>query len=226
MVHSRKIMLFVVCIASSRISQATLTNTLARVTGGITVVAGYKIANEMISHNARLQDVNVTDIVTNPSTVLAGIAVSLPFSTYGRSLRAQWNLWWWTNEKLLAVAMEDYDTDAQLVDALSRYYACSKYSLIEAHEELASKCWYLERAISLIEAVIDDLPEDSDRAEECEEWLDDVCALRDRVQHALTAIAKDPRWVELLKAKNMEIMNQIMSRPSVNTHVVYNFNKK
>jgi len=131
-----------------------------------------------------------------------GGVTGLMQTTYGRTLRAQWKTWWWTSRDLIAITMNEYGDETQLVDALEHYYLAHSYPLISAKRELASKLAYLHEAAQLIEKALADIAEDSLRAEELNDWLDEIYTTRAYVAHAAQAVERDPRLLALMDAQN------------------------
>lgn len=131
-----------------------------------------------------------------------GATAGLGSTTYGRTLRAQWNLWWWTSKDLVAIAMDEYENDAALVSAIEQYYLNNTFPLISAKISLANKLSDLQHAAELVQDALEDLEEESLRAQELDAWLDEIYTMRAYVVHAANAIEKDPRLPAVLEAFN------------------------
>lgn len=222
MARLQKLMLVLVCVAGmQRTETSSLPADLTRSVAGVAVLGGTISA---ASYALGMKGNDILTMATNPTILVAGAALAFPFTTYGRSLRAQWDLWFWFNQKLVAITMADYDNDDQLCDALVKYYVYSKYPLLDAHTALGWKHYYLDWAASTIEAARDDMSDGSARAQDFDKWLEEVFAMRDAVAHAVAVIVKDSRWSQTLQAQNMANMAQAMQaqamvRPQVT--VVY-----
>jgi hypothetical protein len=134
---------------------------------------------------------------------LMGATVGLLKTTYGRTLRAQWNVWWSkSNKELIALTMNEYESDAQLVNTLERYCIGHTYPLVAAKRELSFILAHVNAAARLIEDALEDIEEDSLRAEELNDWLDEIYAMRAHVGYAINAIDKDHRLITLMDAQN------------------------
>jgi hypothetical protein len=128
----------------------------------------------------------------------AGFTTGLATTTYGRVLRAQCTLWAETNKNLITITMGYYETDAELVNALEQYYLAHPYPLVSAKRGLSQTLCGLTRAASLITAALEDISDDSSRAAELNEWLNDIYTKRAYVIHAASVIERDPRLISLL----------------------------
>jgi hypothetical protein len=234
MAHLQKLMLILVCaIGVARADGSELAMDLGRSAAGVAVLGGTISA---ASHAMGVKGNDILTMATNPTILVAGAALAFPFTTYGRSLRAQWDLWFWFNQKLVAITMADYDNDDQLCDALVKYYVYSKYPLLDAHTALGWKHYYLDWAASTIEAARNDMSDGSARAQDFDKWFEEVSAMRDAVAHAVAVIIRNPQWSQTLQVQNMANMAQAiqaqaqvmaaqaMVRPQVT--VVYDKNNK
>lgn len=134
---------------------------------------------------------------------LIGAAVAFPFTTHGRLLRAQFNMYW-VDQKLMAMAMKTYATDAALIDVFEQKYVASKYCLIMAYENLAKQFNYMESAVDLIECVLAEISDDPAQTASLKEWLADIVKMKTRVAYILNIMRNDPRWLELAKIKIKE----------------------
>jgi|GEM_PF-3103218 hypothetical protein len=136
------------------------------------------------------------------SAVIGG-TVGLWKTTYARTLRAQWNIWWSRSSKeFIALTMNDYESDAQLVNALERYCVGHTYPLVAAKRELSYILAHINDAACLIEETLEDIADDSLRAEELNDWLDEIYTMRAHIAYAVNAIDKDPRILTLMDAQN------------------------
>jgi hypothetical protein len=132
-----------------------------------------------------------------------GGTVGLMNTTYLRTLRAQWDLWWSSSsERLINIAMREYETEEELVAALENYFTAHAYPLVAAKRELSAKLVCLQDAADLIEKALEDIADDSLRAEKLNDWLDEIYTMRAYVTHALKAIEKDTRLLTLMEAQN------------------------
>jgi len=117
--------------------------------------------------------------------------------------------------------MSNYENNAQLIDAIEQYYVTDRYALVKAHTALSWKYYYLDTAAEMLEDAIAELSEDSVRAQKLGKWLDEIYAMHERIFYVLRIITKDPRWVGMVQAKNMEGIVQAMSTPPM-VHITYN----
>lgn len=132
-----------------------------------------------------------------------GGTVGLMKTTYLRTLRAQWDVWWSnSSQRLINIAMREYETEEQLVAALEHYCAAYAYPLATAKLELSDKLSCLQDAADLIEKALEDIADDSLRAEELNDWLDEIYTMRAHVTYAIKAVEKDPRLLTLMEAQN------------------------
>lgn len=132
-----------------------------------------------------------------------GGVVGLMKTTYLRTLRAQWKVWWSdSSQRLLDITMNEYETEAQLVAALEHYFAAHSYPLVAARRALSDKHYYLQGAANLIEKALEDIADDSLRAEELNDWLDEIYTTRAHVAYAIKVVEKDPRLLALTDAQN------------------------
>lgn len=135
---------------------------------------------------------------------LIGGTYGLLNTTYARTLRAQWNVWWSrSNKDIISLVADNYGTDAQvLITKLERHFMADSYPLVAAKRKLSMIFADASTAIQLIEAALEDIDQDSLRAEELNDWLDEVYATREFIAHALEVIDKDPRIMSLMDAQN------------------------
>lgn len=132
-----------------------------------------------------------------------GAATGLLQTTYLRTLRAHWTMASVkSNQRLIDLTMNEYENDAALIAALERYCIGYTYPLVIAHRELAYLLECLNDAAWLIESALADIDQDSLRAEDLNDWLDEIYTMRTHVAYAVGAIDKDPRILTLIDAQN------------------------
>lgn len=134
---------------------------------------------------------------------LLGATVGLCKTTYIRTLRAQYDMWFsYTQNELITLATHDYASDAQLVNALERYCIGYDYPLVAAKRELSFILEHMNSAARLIEQVLKDIDQDSLRAEELQDWVTEIYISRAHIAYAVDAIDKDPRILTLMDAQH------------------------
>ena len=122
------------------------------------------------------------------SAVIGGV-VGLSKTTYGRTLRAQWNVWWSdSSRRLIEITMREHEDDEELIEALESFYTAYPYPLVAAKRDIAYKFLLLQEAAELIEKALEDIEEDSLRAEELNDWLDEIYTVRAHIMYAAHAI--------------------------------------
>jgi hypothetical protein len=136
-------------------------------------------------------------------SALVGATVGLCKTTYIRTLRAQYNMWFSrSSNQLIALAMNDYSSDAELVNTLERYCIGYDYPLVTAKRELSSILAHMNSAACLIEQALEDIDQDSLRAEELNDWLTEIYITRTHIAYAVDAIDKDSRILSLMDAQH------------------------
>lgn len=131
-----------------------------------------------------------------------GAGIGLGYTTYGRTLSAQWQLWWWTSRDLVAITMAEYENDAQLINRLERYYISATFPLIQAKIELAYKIDALDRAANTIEDALEDITPDSTRAQDLRAWLSQIYTMHNCAVRAAMIVERDPRLPAMFEAYN------------------------
>ncbi len=218
MIRSRTLIMVVMAAFSMHKVHASVTGDLTHLAAGIGAVSGCKVAQQLFENRA-INFTNLKGIITNQSTLMAGAILGFPFTTYGRTLRAQLNLSM-LDEKLMSVVIDYYASDADFTQALEQYCIRSKFPLMQAYEKLASQHYYLVTAGDLLESVLEDIAEDSDRAEAIEDSLTDIYAMRASIEYALNMIRNDAQWSAQLVGKNAEDMTRAMAASNYQIHAL------
>ncbi len=219
MVRSRNAIMVLVCAASMQTAHARSTDTaaldIARVIGGAAASGAAFIGAEAILHGigkfifeGELLDWD--DLTTHGKEyymlrrafVVLGAAIGLGSTTYGRTLSAEWSLCWWRSKDLVAITMAEYSNDAQLINRLERYYLSSPFPLITAKVELAHKINALAYAANAIEDALNDIAQDSARAQSLRARLTEIYAMHTCVARAAMIVENDPRLPAMLEAQN------------------------
>ena len=218
MIRSRALIMVVVATFGMHKVHASITGDLTHLAAGVGIVSGCKVVQQLFE-NREINFTNLKGIITDQSTLVVGAMLGFPFTTYGRTLRARLNLWM-LDEKLMFVVMEYYASDADFTQALEQYCIRSKFPLMQAYEKLASQHYYLVTAGDLLESVLEEIPEDCDRAESIEDSLTDIYAMRAIVEYALNMIRNDAQWSTQLVGKNAEDMTCAMAASNYQIHAV------
>ena len=212
MVRSRFLTLALISLCSVQIAQGALLKDTGRVIGGTAagaacygaVCATANAAKMLIWDGtfdaSKLVSFSPEHLRAYRASAAVGLVIGCATTTYGRSLRAQLNLWCIANKRLDAIVTAEYENDAQLTAALEKYYLSSAFPLISAKVALSNKLSGLTQAAGLIEAALEDLSDDAERARSYNAWLDDVYAMRAHVVYAANVIENDPRLPEMLEA--------------------------
>jgi hypothetical protein len=205
----RKKLLALTLVSLCSVAHANVTKDTGRVVTGATIGAAGMAALNAALNAAKafvVQDSSVFPGIDYPLvrlSALIGGTVGLCKTTYVRTLRAQLNVWWSRNSReLIAITMNDYASDAQLVNALERYCIGHTYPLVAAKLGLSSILADANEAARLVESALEDIAQDSLRAEELNDWLDEIYTVRAHVAYAVNAIDKDPRILTLMDAQN------------------------
>lgn len=134
---------------------------------------------------------------------VVGGAIGLWDTTYMRTWRAHCNMACAkSNQSLINITMDYYESDAALVRALENYCVGCTYPLPAAQRELAYTLGFLNDAACLIEQALEDIDQDSLRAQGLNDWLDEIRTVCDRVAYAINTLNKDPRIFALIDAQN------------------------
>ncbi len=213
MVRSRFLTLTLISLCSVQIAQGALLKDTGRVIGGTAagaacygaVCATANAAKMLIWDGtfdaSKLVSFSPEHLRAYRASAAAGFLIGSATTTYGRSLRAQWILWWFTSKDLIAIVSAEYEDDAQLTAALEKYYLSSVvYPLVGAKIVLSNNLNSLTQAAELIEAALEDLSHDAERARSYNAWLDDVYAIRAHIMYAANVIENDPRLPAMLDA--------------------------
>jgi len=209
MIRQRILAIALISISSMQIANANIAKDTGRIVAGTAMgAAGYAaIATTLKAGMAFVtwKPMNITNLSPEATRffALAGGTIGACTTTYGRTLRAQWDVWFWQSSKeLIAITMNEYENDTQLVDALQHYYLAYSYPLVAAKRALSGKLSCLNSAASLIEAALEDIDENSIRADELNDWLDEIYTIRAYVAHAAKVVEKDPRLHAMMEAQN------------------------
>jgi hypothetical protein len=206
----RKKLLALTLVTLCSVAHANVTKDASRVAVGagigaaayVTAQATLNAAVAFVANDSKYFPGIIDDKLMRLSALIGG-TVGLAKTTYVRTLRAQWHVWWsQSSNQLIALAMNDYASDAELVKVLERYCIGYTYPLVAAKRQLSSILADANNAARLIEKALEDIDQDSLRAEELNDWLDEIYIMRAYVAYAVDAIDKDPRILTLMDAQN------------------------
>lgn len=197
MIRSRFMAMVIISSFAMNNAQAVFTRDAERVTCGTTVFSGVAYwvgasSNAIVKWGA------------------AGAVVGSLFTTYSRSLWAQLNLAL-PNKQLMNIVSVHYENEADLIAALEQRYVTKTFPLVVAFEKLSYDHGCLVDAINTIDGILDELSDDSSRAHSLKKMRDDAFALYLCVEHTLRTLKKDPRWTEMVAAKNAEDSRKLLS---------------
>lgn len=154
--------------------------------------------------------------------VAAGAVGGSLFTTYGRSAWAQLNLRL-VDTQLMTLVNSLYEDEARLIAALELLYVSKTFPLVVAFEKLSHDHGCLTSAIETLDGILDELAVDSARLRSFKVMRDQAFKLRTRVEYALHTLRQDPRWVEMVAAKNQEDARKIMSAMQYQVGVQYHW---
>jgi hypothetical protein len=201
MVRSKVLALSFACALSMPATQAGFTEDIAKLTAGAAAGygIGYGIDAWLTSSSGHPQNP-----LFIPMATLAGIAVSLPFTSYVRYMRAQWNLRY-VNNQLMNIVKNNQNNPAELIKAIDTHYVKSHYSLLNAFDDLCDNDAYLAAAEDLFKLVENSFLNNAKCTAYIKTTLLEIAQLRALIAPALVAIKQDPRCIAMFAAREAAI---------------------